>query len=152
MNFGLIFGNAKSRLAGFAGFPWAQGESRTKTVAAATPAVFRKVRREESASPCARFFPLMEDSGRFRRLLMVHPILVQDSSVVALPQRHANSPGRKRVLYMSTCGHTTGATKISGRARHSPPGLMLLELRSPCNRTCCCWREVVLLGLCVPIV
>jgi hypothetical protein len=88
MNFGLIFGNAKSRLAGFAGFPWAQGESRTKTVAAATPAVFRKLRREESASPGARFFALLEDSDRFRRLLMVYPILVQDSSVVPLPQRH----------------------------------------------------------------
>src|SRR5207302_9950542 len=43
--------------------PWALDESRTKNAAAATPAVCRNFRREESASPRARFFSLLGDTS-----------------------------------------------------------------------------------------
>ena len=107
MNFGSIFGNAKSRLAAFPEFPRAQGESRTKTAAAATPAVLMKFRREVSAPPCARFFAFLDEGpGRLRCLLMLCPNsrcrIVQ---FVLLPQRHVQK--RQANAYFFTWRHAS---------------------------------------------
>ena len=81
MNCGLIWEMQDCDGVPVAGLTWAQSDSRNKTALAATPAVFRKFRREESAVLRLRLCGLLaEDSGRFCDLLIPSPRLLKQDS------------------------------------------------------------------------